>query len=442
MNKKNAWTPDDEKEHFPSMMEWWCAEGFFKTIEDNKKWHFKTSFSEWLRFKGNPGSNYLLDHFDIENKKHYIYHINNEEEKLKISKDKLEVWFNNSKLEGLYPNYKLHLENPNDDINLDISLKSEVLPRWLAQDATNGLLPSGMGFYRYGFIPKNQINGTMKIKDKIFDVDGKGYYEHVYGHFTYEKSLSNLLNIKKIASTYFNLAGWWIHNHKIKIPKTIAFTSENNPSGYDWVWAVLDNGWSLFFGNIMFWVKEGPIFGSLTLTKDENTTIEFCNANVTYKKVIYIKEHDFYYPSEILVDAKSNDERLKLLFKMDYNNIIEHITKFTLKNLGIGYVLVEAPGSVEGYCSDGKEKINLKGICKMEPQRSISKHGHNSVKFDFYLPPKQFGCSIDLNSHFLKKNLKFNFGIKPKLRFSIRSKKINLGEIPDSNAKRFIYYAQ
>ena len=44
----NPWTPDDEREQFSSVIEWWGAEAFFKSVEDNKKWSFKASFTEWL----------------------------------------------------------------------------------------------------------------------------------------------------------------------------------------------------------------------------------------------------------------------------------------------------------------------------------------------------------------------------------------------------------
>ena len=45
MNKNNPLTPEDEKDHFPCAVEWWCPEAFFKTLEDNKKWCFNASIA-------------------------------------------------------------------------------------------------------------------------------------------------------------------------------------------------------------------------------------------------------------------------------------------------------------------------------------------------------------------------------------------------------------
>ena len=44
----NPWTLDDENEHPKSILEWWCVEAFFKSIEDNSKWTFKGNFTEWF----------------------------------------------------------------------------------------------------------------------------------------------------------------------------------------------------------------------------------------------------------------------------------------------------------------------------------------------------------------------------------------------------------
>ena len=53
---KNPWTLEDEKEHFPSKMEWWCAIAFLNSIEENKRWSFKITFAEWLESFKKPGS--------------------------------------------------------------------------------------------------------------------------------------------------------------------------------------------------------------------------------------------------------------------------------------------------------------------------------------------------------------------------------------------------
>ena len=55
---KNPWNPEDEKEHFPCLLEWWCIISYFKTLEDEKRWSVKGSFSEWAEGDKEDGSIY------------------------------------------------------------------------------------------------------------------------------------------------------------------------------------------------------------------------------------------------------------------------------------------------------------------------------------------------------------------------------------------------
>ena len=93
-NNENPWTPDDEKEHFPKILEWWCGQAFFKTLEDKKKWSIKGSFSQWFYKPNQIGSNYILTLFDIDNNKHYSSYLRNDKEKLKIKKEKFTSKYN------------------------------------------------------------------------------------------------------------------------------------------------------------------------------------------------------------------------------------------------------------------------------------------------------------------------------------------------------------
>jgi hypothetical protein len=88
------------------------------------------------------------------------------------------------------------------------------------------------------------------------------------------------------------------------------------------------------------------------------------------------------------------------------------------------FFICESPGSVSGYYFDGKKKIDLKGKCKIEPQRQVSRLGHNSLKLDFHLPPRGFGIDIDIDSHYLKKNLTTRFHLLPRPSFKFKVGKI------------------
>ncbi|OYT57217.1 hypothetical protein B6U70_02640 [Euryarchaeota archaeon ex4484_162] len=418
----NPWTADDEKEHFPSLMEWWCAEVFFKTLEDNKKWSLKASFTEWRKKKTVDaiGSIFNMTLFDQDSDKYLIYCARNESEKLISDPDCFYIQYGDSFIKGLYPHYQMRFLDLENHVDIKLIYRGQALPHWVAQDITNGFLPMGLGFYRYGFIPKCEVSGTMNIKNKKFKVKGLGYFEHVWGDFSYRNPLSNPSAFKKTVSTYAKLAGWWIHHHRPSIPKTIAFSTENNPLGYDWIWALFNNGWTIFYGNILFWITEGPIAGSLILSKDGKNYTEFCNVSFRYNKVRYVKEYDFYYPSEIEMHASHGMEKLSLTSRMTVKSR-EYISEFPHKGYWLGLAICEAPGEIKGHYFDGRKKIKLDGICKIEAQRQISTLGHNSLRLEFLRPPKGVGISMRLKTHFFKKNLTASLQLAPtpNIRFNI-----------------------
>lgn len=423
------WTPEDEREHFPSIIEWWCTEAFFKTVEDNKKWSLKTTFSEWFQTKPKKiGSLYNLSLFDREIGKHFLYYTRNDSKQLESKKDCFEVRFKECFLKGLYPDYEMKIKNQEKNIGLHLWYHAESLPHWVTQQITGGHIPMGLGSYRYGFIPKGEISGTMNIDEKKFKVVGKGYYEHVWGNFSYTNQFRNLSEFKKTVSTYAKLIGWRISGSKLQIPKSIAFGTENNPLGYDWVWALLDNGWSIFYGNALFWIMQGPAFGTLILSKDGKTYQEFSKISFRYNKTKYAKCYDFYYPTDLELTAETKKEKLHLRFKME-SDAGEYINRFFGGKIFLGFVICEAPGVVDGLYFDGKEEIKLTGICKIEPQRQISRVGHNMLKLDFLLPPEGVGVAMDFDSHFFEKKISAKIQLMPSPKMKCSFKRIDRSKI-------------
>jgi hypothetical protein len=289
----------------------------------------------------------------------------------------------------------------------------------------------GLGSYRYGFIPYGNLSGTIRIDEKKYTVVGKGYYEHVWGNFSYTNPFRNLSEYKKTLSTYAKLIGWQITGSKVKIPKSIALSTGNNPLSFDWAWALLDNGWSIFYGNALFWIMKGPVFGTLILTKDGKTYHEFKKISFRYNKTRYAKGHGFYYPTDFELTSETKKEKLHLRFKME-NDSGEYIRRFNNGKIYVGYSIIEAPGVIEGFYSCRKEKIKLTGICKIEIQRQISRFGHNMLKLDFLLPPKGVGITVDFDSHFLEKKIsaKVQLAPSPKIKFNI--KRINRTKIHEN----------
>ena len=426
--EKNPWTPEDEKDHFPCTLEWWAVECFFESLEDKKKWSLKTVLNEWFERKKDIGSIFNLTLFDEQSGKHVTYFSRSDNKKLNTSKQRFEIQYEDSFIKGTYPNYEMFFNDKKNNIKLNLKYIAESFPHWISQDITDGWLPMGFGFYRYGFIPKNQISGTIQLNDKKFNIQGKGYFEHVWGDFFYDNPLSNILGVKKTISLYLRLIKWWLNNRKFKIPNSITIGTDNNPFGYDWAWALFENGWTIFYGNSLFWFMDGPAVGNLIFSKDGKRYIEFGDITFHYNKIEYSENYDFFYPTEFELTAKHGKEILNLKFKMTQKNR-EYVSKFPKSKYWLGLVICEAPGIVEGFYFDGNTKVKLTGVAKIEPQRQASIIGHNTLKIDFLKPPKGVGVTFDFESHFLQKKLLLNirFAPFPKIKFDF--KKIDKAKI-------------
>lgn len=404
-----------EREHFPCAKEWWCVEGFFTTIKNNKKWSFKADFSQGCR---------SLSIFDLDNNKYYYFYSENNFSKIETKKNKLYAKCDKSYIKGSHPAYEMHFLDANNNINLNLKFHAESLPYWVAQQITNGWLPWGLGYYRYGFIPKNDIKGTINFNNKRFTVNGKGYIEHIWGDFSYLRLSSSRRSIKKTISVYAKLIGWWVHNQNIKIPKSITFSTDNRPPGYDWFWAILDNGWSLFFGNTMFWITEGPVTGTLILSKDGKKYDEFSNIRFKYNKMKYLDKYDFYYPVELEIIATKDHEKL-FLHISNTTQSIENIFELANRKNVLGFLISHVPSEVNGYYSKDDEKIVLKGSSKLESHRLLKVFGHNSLKFNFTLSQNRFAILSGFDSHYFGKKMDINLQFLPRPKLKINYNRIN-----------------
>ena len=409
----NPWTSEDELEHFPSVMEWWAVEAFFKTIQNQTDWSIKVAFTEWYENKDIIGSINNITLFNLTKNTKSVYYKRDDINKLKSDKNQFHVQFENSSMSGKFPKYHMHFENTDENIIVDFDLLAKSYPHWIAQDTTNGWLPMGLGFYRYGYIPNTQLTGTLHHNQQTEPIQGTAYYEHVWGDFLYDNPINNTTSIKKTIKTYWQLLEWWLKHNTITIPNSITLAAENNPFGYDWVWAVFDNDWSIFYGNIMFWIMDGPVLGTLVLSKDGKHYHEFGNIQFHYLKKRYAKHYDFYYPTEFEITAQDDQQKIYLKFTMT-KEPREYVNHFPYaKQLWIGLAICESPGTVEGYYEDSTGKTILNGFCKIEPQRQISILGHNQLTFDFIKPPKGIGINCQMTSHYLKKQGQFGLSFTP-----------------------------
>jgi hypothetical protein len=417
----NSWVLHDERGDASRFLEWWATEAFFISQEDKKRWSLKVAFSEGFVESKRRGVVCNMTLFDQDTNKQYVYYLRTPDVHLQTNSEIFDVHYDDSYMRGSYPTYQMHFHDQKHEIEIDFTTHAESFPHWVAQDVTHGWLPIGVGLYRYGFIPKIKISGTMKIQEKTFTIQGNGYFEHVYGSFDYEHPLVTLSGFFKTIWVYKKLVFWWLQNRRMKIPKSLTLITENNPLGYDWVWGLFDNGWSLFYGNAMFWIADGLAAGILIFTKDGKNYTEFSNITFHYNKVLSAKGHDFYYPSELEIIAKKGKETLHLTCSMTSDSR-EYVRSPREYKFWIGLAICEAPGVINGTYDDGEQTTVLQGVCKIEPQRELSIMGHNELKIDFVLPPKGVGIFLDFESHFFKKKIfaSLQLAPHPKIRMKVQ----------------------
>jgi hypothetical protein len=406
------------------VLEWWAIEAFFVSQEDKKKWSLKVALSEGFVDLEHRGVVYNMTLFDQDTNKQYIYYVRSPGARLQIKNNALDARYDDSYMKGAYPTYEMHFHDHDNDIEIDFTSHAESFPHWVAQEITQGWLPMGIGFYRYGFIPKTRVSGTMKLQGKSLTISGDGYFEHVWGSFDYEHPWSTLSGLFKTLRVYKKLGFWWLEHHPLKIPKTITLSTENNPLGYDWVWALFDNGWSLFYGNAMFWIMDGPAAGVLIFTKDGKTYTEFSDITFHYTKTTYAKDHDFLYPTELEILAKKGKETLHFTCAIT-SDIREYIRTSGKHRFWTGLAICEAPGIIKGSYNDGAQTIPLSGVCKIEPQRELSFLGHNMLTIGFLLPPKGVGITMHLESHFFKKDISASVHLAPRPKIQLKMKRID-----------------
>jgi hypothetical protein len=406
----NPWTPEDEGDHSPVMKEWWTTDLFFKTLEDNRTWNLMMS----LAYEQETPScffQYVL--FDMLSKK-CVRHkdVNDDIQKFSHAKNRLDLRYEKSTFQGLYPKYHLHIEDEPQGFVADVEYTAQSLPHWIVQETTQGTLPIGLNFYRYGFLPHFDIKGTMKFQGSLYTITGKGYLEHAWGNWSYQHPLQMLAGFRKTIATYARLSKWWLSHHPVKIPRRIGFMTENNMFGYDWIWGVCDNNWSVFYGNSLLWVSEGPSFGALYVTPDGKQYWEFGNVRFKYNKLLYVKDYDIYYPAEMELSGRLGEKTIHLRFWSTTESYV-YSDPFKKGRFYKAFVLGELPGRMEGTYTDNEKTVPLNGNCKLVPLRQAPMLGHTAVSLSFLLPPQGVGLSVDIDSHRLRKKLCTSIQLAP-----------------------------
>ncbi|UCH71609.1 MAG: hypothetical protein JSW62_04220, partial [Thermoplasmatales archaeon] len=275
---KNILTPEDEGDHFPRWTEWWMFHASLE-LEDGTHW----DASATLQYETKAGSTDVYRHVLLmyytnrESGKCYdfstvVYTNGSCEQSLSCKKNEVDLEYLNCTINGLYPNYTIHLEEDEQRFSLDIKLNATSLPHWAAQEGAEGYFPWGLeGLSRYFYIPKLEVSGNITTKGIKSKATGLGYFEHAWGNFTYvagstsrfvlDKPLLKIEEFIKNLPTFLHLIKWYLSEQTIDFsPRTLKI-NKDNLFGFDWAWTVFDNGWTLHFGAfyMLNFVDEGPI---------------------------------------------------------------------------------------------------------------------------------------------------------------------------------------
>ncbi len=328
--------------------EWWNIDAFIGNYSITASFEYE---------KETPAANLFLTIFDLN--RNIVYNLssyNDEINVFKRGKYEVNLSYRDSWMRGAYPYYRVHFENKG--IIIDMNIRAIGPPVFVAGD----ILPIGMGYCKYLFIPKCKVNGEIFINNETEKFEGIGYFEHVWGNWSYNKPLKKE---GKVIGAYIKLIRKWLNNTEISFDKICI--SSDNPFGYDWCWAVFENGYTMFYGAIPFWL-DIP-FGIIYFYDGKNIVEEF----VDYEYLNGTIYENAYIPTKIRVVGKN------ISFIMEMRNkphiYKDNLSSFYWKKL----ILYECPGDIYGFYK-GEE---IKGKCEIEIERQTSIFGYILLKIEW-----------------------------------------------------------
>jgi len=407
----STWTAADEGDHYPCSREWWNVDAVM-TLDSGARWTLTSSF-EYER--ETPACNLFLTLFNLSSGVRYsLGSYGDPIGTLSFEKNRVDLRYHDSWMQGSYPSYHVHFEREN--VTVDLQLEATTPPKWVADGISDAVLPMGLGSYRYGFIPRCDVSGTLTMDNVTQSCTGTGYYEHVWGNWTYSNPLQGGSAPETIRA-YGRLASWWL-SHRSDLPASIGLATESNPFGYDWIWASFDNGWSMFYGNIPFWVSEGPAFGILYLVSPQGRYLTFSDIDFCYGDMAYAPGYDAYYPTSIGLTARHGDHHVSLNCSMACD-VHTYLDTNLSSSFWRAIYLWESPGPATGVYRNGSETVYLDGTCEIEPMRQVSVLGHNALDLTMRSPRDGLGVDCRVVSHFFGVAVRFRCRMLPFPRIDI-----------------------
>jgi len=405
--EQTIFTPEDQGDHFPCGCEWWTFE-INLILENGAHWEilityqYSTNASNrseltsfcLLLYCFNRDNGKMLDFSMADNKGR-----SNKTIPFFFKKNVIDLQYKNCTMNGLYPNFTTYIQNDEKSFIVNLSLNATSLPHWVAQDASNGYFPWGLGWARYGFIPRLNASGTVHIEGATSNATGVGYFEHAWGNFTYGTSKKTLANLKEFIKSLKKTLPFvkWCFSERSQNTQQPWSHSTDNFFGYEWIWATFDNGWSLHCGIFhLFEGMDGPVFGELSLTRDGETYWDSADLSIQYDRMQYLPEADARLPLDIEITAMKGSTTLHLILNTT-TECYPGCCVYPRSMYSCGQGGLQSAGIMEGYWKDTDQNLSLHGNCSLASVREYLTIKYNSLVIA-PLPPPQRGFSADLIS--------------------------------------------
>jgi len=306
---RHALEPTDEGQHKLARREWWYFNVFFNGPgSDLKNWSLIVSFNKMapsdIRFLKRDNMFVIL--YDDKGASYNFNILDQRRRTLEMDGPGVDVKFKNNWAKGSYPSWQVHAESNEKNFIADLTYTADFMPVWIQGRSANLII----GKYLSGdyYVPRCNVEGTIKWNNKEFIVYGVGYHDHVW---------------------------------EGGIPRLVT-------KGWEWFNFHFDNGWEMYLSKFnLRWPRNGYA-GALVISPNNRNIVEWDRFNLEYVELQHSQElPSMYYPLKYHLEASRDDMILKL--DITVYNVKEIVFKKGRTGMFEGPCYVKGTFSWSGY---------------------------------------------------------------------------------------------
>ena len=180
---KKTLQPLDEGPHFHRLLpvrEWWYFNVVFDKPDSGlRNWSVMVSFNYMSKSFDDPDILFVTLYDDRG--RTYGGMSTRQRGVLQATGPGVDVKFENSWVKGVYPQWNLHIEDGDADLEheiiLDFSFEAECSPYWVIMNTGHGCSLSPMGYYS---INHCDVTGSLMLDGECYEIHGSGYHDHTW----------------------------------------------------------------------------------------------------------------------------------------------------------------------------------------------------------------------------------------------------------------------